>query len=72
MSESRLLYLVRPEPGLDEVTARSGVVADAVIFPDGAAILRWRGGFSTEFYESESDMRRIRERSGRSHFVELR
>ena len=69
---TRLLTLTRCGPGPTEVTQRVGVVADAVIFPDGSAVLHWRTVPSgTEFYPTEKAMRLIRESSGRSYFTEV-
>lgn len=69
---SCLLRLVRLSPGPSEMTAPTGVVADAIVFSDGLAILHWRTDpHGTEIYESEDAMRRVRESSGRSHFEEV-
>jgi len=60
-----ILYRYKPNPGQER-----GCVADAAVYPDGTAILKWRtdpGGI--EIYPSEADMRNIRERSGRSQFL---
>lgn len=68
---ARLLSLVRTEAGPSEETRTVGVVAEAVVFSSGTAILHWltKPG-STEVYASERDMRKIREFSGRSRFEE--
>ena len=67
----KTLRLVRDVPGPTEQTRETGGVAEAVVFSDGRAVLHWltdpRG---TEFYESEADMREVREASGRSRFTE--
>lgn len=67
---ARLLYLSRLVPGPTPATRVTGVVAEAVVFSDGPAVLHWltepRG---TEMYPSEADMREIRESSGRSVFT---
>lgn len=66
---SKLLLLVRNQPGPTETMKVTGVVAEAVVFSDGLAVLHWltepRG---TEFYPDETAMRAIREVSGRSRF----
>lgn len=67
-----MYHLVRQAPGPTAQTAVTGVVAEAVVFGDGIAVLHWltepRG---TEFYPSEAAMRQIREGSGRSRFVQV-
>lgn len=66
----KVLRLVRDTPGPAPYDA-TGTVADAAVFPDGLAILHWRTApAGTEVYQSEADMRLVRERSGRSHFEE--
>lgn len=70
---ARILTLVREQPGPSEVTRTTGVVAEACVFSDGSAVLRWlTNPGSTESYASEKDMRKIREFSGRSRFCEER
>ena len=68
---ARILFLSRTEAGPTEMTRQTGVVAEAVVFSDGQAILHWltypRG---TEVYPSEAEMRAVREGSGRSRFCE--
>jgi hypothetical protein len=70
----RTFMLIRVIPGPTPFTQATGIVADAVVFPDGLAVLHWRGQgkgrMRAEIYESEEDMRDVRERSGRSHFEE--
>jgi hypothetical protein len=67
----KTLRLVRDVPGPAEQTRETGGVAEAVVYSDGRAVLHWltepRG---TEFYDSEADMRAVREASGRSRFTE--
>lgn len=66
----KTLVLIRDVPGLTSETAFTGAVADAAVFPDGTSVLHWRTApTGTEFYPSESAMRLVRERSGRSRFV---
>lgn len=68
---AQVLLLIRTEPGPSEETRPTGVVAEAIVFSDGPAVLHWlTDPHGTEFYESEADMRRIREHSGRSRFYE--
>jgi hypothetical protein len=68
---ARVLSLVRTEPGPSEITSTTGVVAEACVFSDGTAVLRWlTSPGSTECYASEKDLRKIREFSGRSRFCE--
>jgi len=68
---ARVLKLFRDMPGPDELTAKRGIVAEAVVFSDGKAVLHWLTGIDvTETYPSEDDMRLVRERSGRSRFIE--
>jgi hypothetical protein len=65
----RVLYLVRTAPGPSEVTSRTGIVAEAAVFSDGAAVLHWlTTPGATEVYGSVGDMRKIREFTGRSKF----
>jgi hypothetical protein len=67
----KTLRLVRDVPGPTEQTRETGGVAEAVVYSDGRAVLHWltepRG---TELYDSEADMRAVREASGRSRFTE--
>ena len=59
--------------GVDEVTRRTGLVAEAVVFSDGHCVLHWvTDPYATEFYCAEEDMRKIREASGRSRFTEVK
>jgi hypothetical protein len=68
----RVLELIRSIPGSDEITRRTGVVAEAVVFSDGTAVLHWTAEpYGTEMYPSEDRMREVRERSGRSQFREV-
>lgn len=68
---ARHLALIRETPGPSEVTKDTGIVAEAVVFSDGSAVLHWlTSPWATEVYASEADMRKIREFSGRSHFTE--
>jgi len=70
---ARILSLVREVPGPSEVTRPTGIVAEACVFSDGSAVLRWlTNPGATEWYASEEDMRKIREFSGRSRFCEER
>lgn len=72
MRNLRIFNLIRTAPGPSEQTARTGIVAEAIVFSDGTAVLRWLSTpGATEFYASEKDMRKIREFSGRSHFTEI-
>lgn len=68
---ARVWYLSRLKPGTTEATRVTGIVAVALVCPDGVSILHWltepRG---TEIYPSEDAMRQIREASGRSVFTE--
>lgn len=66
----RILQLLREQPG-PGIAGATGIVAEAVVYSDGVAVLHWLtapGG--TEFYPSEADMRLVRESSGRSRFTE--
>jgi len=68
-ARARLLRLIRMVPGQSPEAAPTGVVADAVVFPDGTSVLHWRSmPAATEIYPSEHAMRQVRERSGRSRF----
>jgi hypothetical protein len=68
---SRDLELVREHPGPSEETKYTGIVAEAVVFSDGTAVLHWlTNPGATEIYASEKDMRKIREFSGRSRFCD--
>ena len=65
-----LFRLERPNPLPDQ---EGGHVADAIVFPDGMSILRWRTEpKGVEIYPTEQAMRDVRERSGRSILVEVR
>lgn len=61
-----LLFRAHPDPG-----QAAGVVAEAVLFTDGAAVLHWlTEPHVTEVYPSEDAMRQVREASGRSVFLD--
>lgn len=70
MAGNVILYrLERPNPLPDQ---EGGHVADAIVFPDGMSILRWRTEpKGVEIYPTEQAMRDVRERSGRSQFVRV-
>ncbi len=68
----KTLLLERTVPGPSGLTAKTRIVAEAVVFSDGSAVLRWQTGIGvTELYPSEDDMRVVREASGRSCFLEV-
>lgn len=72
MRNLRIFSLIRTAPSPSDETSRTGIVAEAIVFSDGTAVLRWlTAPGATEFYASEKDMRKIREFSGRSHFTEI-
>jgi hypothetical protein len=70
----KTFQLFRMAPGPDEITARTGIVAEAAVFSDGLAVLHWlTDPAGTEIYpapDGEDDMRAVRESSGRSQFHE--
>jgi hypothetical protein len=67
----KTLTLQRFKSGPTEVTLPLGDVAEAVVFTDGLAVLRWlTEPYGIEIYPTETDMRMVRERSGRSQFIE--
>lgn len=69
--EIRVLILERDEPGPSDETRPTGAVAEAVVFSDGMTVLHWlTSPGSTEVYQSEADLRKIRESSGRSRFYQ--
>lgn len=69
---ARMLALVRVQPGPDEQTRTTGVVAEAAVYTGGTSVLRWlTEPHAIETYPSEAAMRQVREASGRSVFCEL-
>lgn len=65
---ARILLLFRSEPAGGQA---GGVVAEAVVFTDGTAVLHWlTEPRATEAYPSEEAMRQVREASGRSVFLD--
>jgi hypothetical protein len=70
-TQPRVLKLFRDVAGPTEVTRTRGIVAEAIVFSDGQAVLHWLGyPRGTEVYPSEAEMRAVREASGRSRFTE--
>jgi hypothetical protein len=68
----KTLHLIRDVPGPTVHAAwLTGIVAEAVVFSDGLAVLHWlTDPAGTEIYPSEDAMREVREASGRSRFIE--
>jgi hypothetical protein len=70
----RTFQLIRDTPGTTPAAEVTGVVAEAVIFSDGQAVLHWLTyPAGTEVYPApggEALMREVREASGRSRFAE--